>query len=112
MRLPGIRRLISGLAVVALLLAGFAAATVVAEPPCAMAMSAGQPCDNESGSAPADSKQGTVGLACFAKCPAPLVDRTGILAAPPFSRLERVVLYRSNALTGIGVAPPLEPPRT
>ena len=114
MRAPPIRRLVTVLSVLALLLAGFAAASVAADEPCgadmaaAMAAANGAPCDGQD--MPADPEKASSSAACFAKCPAPLVAR----APAPF-----VLTYvqlpartpRHSALVGVGVAPPLEPPR-
>ncbi|WP_219860984.1 hypothetical protein, partial [Corynebacterium diphtheriae] len=60
----------------ALLLTGFSAASgTAAEPPCemGMAMSGGAPCDEGHGDAPDGARHGAAALACFAKCPAPVL---------------------------------------
>ena len=112
MRAPPIRRLVTVLSVLALLLAGFAAASVAADALCgadmALAAASGPPCDGHD--MPPDPEKASSSAACFAKCPAPLIAR----APAPF-----VLTYvqlpaqapRHSALVGVGVAPPLEPPR-
>ncbi|PSA84281.1 hypothetical protein BT093_11775, partial [Corynebacterium diphtheriae] len=76
MRACPLRRLVTALAVLALLLTGFSAASgTAAEPPCemGMAMSGGAPCDEGHGDAPDGARHGAAALACFAKCPAPVL---------------------------------------
>ena len=111
------RRIVAVIAAIALILSGAAAAAAaVAGEPCgqaamvAMASHDGMPCDHD-GDGPDHPMRADAGLACFAKCPAPVLGQ-GTLAlvrlplplAPPAARDVR--------LAGIGVAPPLHPPRT
>lgn len=106
------RRLVAALVVVALLIAGFAAASVAVDLPCVMPMAAGMPCDDShQDNAPDDHKQVPPTLACFAKCPAPILDR---VAAPAAAfTFVRLILWSPPhaAPAGIGVVPPLHPPR-
>lgn len=114
MRVLSIRRWVTVLAVLALLLAGFAAASVAADAPCgadmaaAMAAASGPPCDGHD--MPADPEKAPSSAACFAKCPVPPVARAPDPVVPTCVQLPAQAPGRS-ALAGIGVAPPLEPPR-
>lgn len=112
MRRRPFRRLIAALAVLALLLAGFAASSVAADGPCAMAMDASAPCDHDHDSGPDRAKQGAAAaLMCFAKCPLPVPEGgAGPVAGLTLSGAP-LLPPRSSTLPGIGVAPPLEPPR-
>ena len=108
------RRLVAALAVVALLLTGFAVASVAADAPCAtpVAMAGGAPCnDGHQDDAPDGPKHAPAALACFAKCPAPVLDRA---AAPigAFTFVQASLWAPLQAVpAGVGVDPPLHPPR-
>lgn len=114
MQVLSFRRLVTVLSVLALLLAGFATAFVAAAAPCdgrSMAVSAevGEvPCAGQD--MPADPEKSPDAAACFAKCPAPLLARGPGPAFLPCVQLPAQG-RRHSALAGIGVAPPLEPPR-
>ena len=108
------RRLVTALAVLALLLVGFAASSVAADGPCAMPMTkdASTPCDHDHDGGPDRSKQGAdAALMCFAKCPLPVPDKAAGSVAGPILSGVPLLPVRSSVLSGIGVAPPLEPPR-
>ncbi|UZO94611.1 hypothetical protein [Roseomonas mucosa] len=108
------RRLVAALAVVALLLAGFAAASVAADAPCVMPMpmAADMPCDGgHQDNAPDGSKQAPAALACFAKCPAPALDRA-VAPMVGFTFVQLPLWAPPPAVpAGVGVDPPLHPPR-
>lgn len=109
-----LRRLGAAVVVVALLLAGFGMSSGVAGSPCdmrmpSMAMAMDGPCGDEG--APDGPEKAPSGVACFANCPAPVLDRAGAPAAP--LALLQAPLFGSHpaVLAGIGVAPLLDPPR-
>lgn len=112
MRALSIRRLVTALSVLALLLAGFAAASVAADAAygadMALAAASGPPCDGHD--MPPDPEKASSSAACFAKCPVPPITRAPDPVALAYVQLP-VHAPRHSALFGIGVAPPLEPPR-
>lgn len=112
MRVLSIQRLVTVLSVLALLLAGFAAASVAADALCgadmALAAASGPPCDGHD--MPVDPEKAPGSAACFAKCPIPPVARAPDAVVLTCVQLPAQALGHS-ALAGIGVAPPLEPPR-
>ncbi len=108
------RCVVAILAAIALLLSG--AAPAVAGEPCAQTAAAastashhGTPCDPD-GKAP-DRPMGTAcASACFTRCPAPMPS----LDAPQLVPLAWPVVPSAAPdvqLAGIGVAPPLQPPK-
>lgn len=114
MWVPLFRRLVVVFSVLAFLLAGFAMTSVAANAPCGMDMAAsaaadGAPCDG--GSMPDDPEKVPSVSVCFAKCPVPLLDRAAAPLAPAHveSPVQALSLYPVRA--GIGILPPLEPPR-
>lgn len=112
MRGRPLMRIVAALAVVALLLAGFASTSVVlADAPCTMAMGSTDGAgDHGQPSVPKHTKQAPASLMCFAKCPAALLDRPGAPARLIFAKVH-LLPSRQLALAGIGVDPPLHPPR-
>jgi len=100
------------LAVVALLVSGFAAASAAAGAPCVMLTAGSMPCDGDlQDNAPDDQEQAPLVLTCVAKCPAPVLDR---VATPmgAFSFVQFLPWAPSQiALIGVGVDPPRYPPR-
>lgn len=108
-----LRRLLVAFSVLALLLAGFATTSVAANAPCDMGMVAAAasaaPCDG--GSMP-DGPEKTPGASvCFAKCPVPLLDRAVEPPALAYVEFPVQAPRRHSVPAGIGVVPPLEPPR-
>lgn len=112
MRVPLIRRLVTVLSVLVLLSAGFAAASVAADALCgadmALAAASGPTCDGHD--MPADPEKAPSSAACFAKCPVPPTARAPDPVVLTYVQLPAQAPGHS-ALAGIGVAPPLEPPR-
>lgn len=106
------RRLVTVLAVVTLLLVGFAAASITADTPCAMPMASSMPCDGDQQDNPAnDHERVPPALACFAKCPAPVLDQAIVPVAVMTCVLQTAWTALHATPTGIGVVPLLHPPR-
>src|SRR4051812_33948925 len=108
------RRVVAILATIALLLSG--ATSAVAGEPCgrmaaaaSVAPHGGTPCGDD-GKGP-DRPMGTAcAVVCFAKCPAPMA---GPGASEPVWPVPSVVTSAAPEVgrAGIGVAPPLQPPK-
>jgi len=112
MRAPLIRRLVTVLSVLALLLTGFATASVAADVPCGMDMPAaagGAPCDDHG--TPDGPEKAPGAAVCFAKCSVPLLDQ--VAGPPALARIERSAQAPRHyaALAGVSIVPPLHPPR-
>ena len=114
MRVWCFRRLGVAIAVVALLLVGFGMSSGMAAPPCGMgkvAMAAAMvgPCSDQD--APGNPEKAPSSLACFVKCPAPVLDRAGVpVVAPALIRASFLASHPAVPI-GIGVAPLFDPPR-
>lgn len=106
-----IRRFIVVGAVLALLVAGLVTTSVATEMPCAMTMVCGVSCPDCPVRPLGDTQQGPATTICFVKCPAPALDRAPAHTAAPVFEQEFPPPPCQGALVGIGVAPPLEPPR-
>lgn len=115
MRVPLIRRLVAVFSVLALLLTGFAATEVAANAvPCGMDMPAaaasGTPCDDHG--VPDGPEKAPGAAVCFAKCSVPPLDQVaGPSALARTERLAAQTPRRYSAQAGIGIVPPLQPPR-
>lgn len=113
MRAPLIRRLVTVFSVLALLLTGFATASVAADVPCGMDMPAaaagGAPCDDHG--TPDGPEKAPGAAVCFAKCSVPLLDQ--VAGPPALAHIERPAQTprRYAALAGVSIVPPLHPPR-
>ena len=108
------RRLGVAVAVVALLLAGLGMSSGMAALPCgmgkaAMAAAMDDPCSDQD--APGSPEKAPSGLACFAKCPAPVLDRAGVPVVAPALVPAPFLASHPAVPTGIGVAPLFDPPR-
>jgi len=113
MRVPLFRRLVVVFSVLAFLLAGFATTSVAANAPCGMDMVVASadvvPCDG--GSMPDGPEKVPGASVCFAKCPVPLLDRAVEPPALAYVEFPMQAPRRHSVWAGIGVVPPLEPPR-
>lgn len=111
MGLLSFRRSVMIFSVLALLLAGFVTTSVAANVPCGMDMAAAGavPCGDSSMPDGPDKMPGA--SVCIAKCPVPLLDR----AVEPLALVSVESLVPASPLysvwAGLGIVPPLEPPR-
>lgn len=113
MGFPIVRRIVVVFSVLAFLLAGFTVPSAAANVPCGMAMNAasadGTPCNDRG--MPGDPENVPGVSACFAKCPVPLLGRTAEPPAVAYVGAPVQAPRRQSVQAGIGILPPLEPPR-
>ena len=113
MGVPLFRRFVVVFSVLAFLLAGFTTTSVATDVPCGMEMTAaaadGTPCNGRS--MPGDSENVPDVSVCFAKCPVPLLGRTAESPAVAYVEAPVQAFRRQPVWAGIGIVPPLEPPR-